>query len=125
MLGRPVRDRVAMRTTLHRRRMSSIAGSSLFIFHLPERSIIPSDGLERNHLHPDVTVGRIPGCLSRLKPATNVEGTQIEEVDPFVNEENDLLARTWLTISIKRKTGQVATVQPDQQGFAPLSLLRI
>src|SRR5215470_4383125 len=120
MLGRPLRDRVAMRATMLRRRMSSTAGSSLFIFHLPQRSIIPGDGLERDHLHPGVTAGHPRRSPSLPKPPTDVEGTQVEEVDPFVNEENDLLARFWLTISMKRKTGQVTTVLPDQRDWLSL-----
>src|SRR5689334_20247054 len=102
MFGRPVWDRVAMRATMQRCRMSSTAGSSLFIFHLPQHSIIPGDCLERDHLSPSVTAGHLPGSRSRFNPATDVEGTQVEKVDPFVNEENDLLARFWLTTSMKK-----------------------
>jgi hypothetical protein len=34
-------------------------------------------------------------------------------VDPFVNEEDDLVAVAWLTIGILRDADQVATVMPD------------
>src|SRR5215472_3428449 len=114
MLGRPLRERVAMRATMHRRRMSSIAGSSMFILYLSQRSIIPGDDLERNHLHPGATAGRLPGCLSRLQPPTDVEGTQVEEVDPCVNEQNGLLARIWQALVPIWDPGKIATVLPDQ-----------
>src|SRR5258708_3051368 len=116
MLGRPLRERVAMRATMHRRMTSSIAGSSTFISHLVERSIIPGDRLERDPLQPR-TVGR--GRLRRrrglLDLATDVEGSQVEVVDSLINEQDDLLARSWLAIGLLRDTGQVATVMPHQR----------
>jgi hypothetical protein len=81
-----LRERVAMRATMDRRMMSSTAGSSAFISHLSERSVIPGDRLERYHLEPGAASGRITWGLGRLHLATDVDGTEVEEVDPFVNE---------------------------------------
>lgn len=49
-----------------------------------------------------------------LDLATDVDSTQVEVVDPLVNEQDDLLAGAWLAIGIKREPGQVATVLPHQ-----------
>src|SRR6266700_3726756 len=114
MLGLPLRERVAMRATIDRRRTASTAGSSTFISHLSERSVIPGNRLERDYPEPGVAAGRTPWSLGGLHPATNVDGTQVEEVDPFVNEEDDLLVGAWQTIGILKETGQVATVMPHQ-----------
>src|SRR5712692_7173482 len=104
-----------MRATMDRRRMSSTAGSSTFISHLAERSVIPGDRLERDHLDPrTVGRGRLPGRRGLLDLATNVDGSQVEEVNSLVNEQDDLLAGAWLVIGILEETDQIATVIPHQ-----------
>src|ERR1700693_4656481 len=95
MLGRPLWERVAMRATMDRRMTSSTAGSSAFISHLSERSVIPGDRLERYHFEPGAAGGRTTWSLDGLHPATDVDGTQVEVVDPFVNEEDNLVVGAW------------------------------
>src|SRR5215472_9500795 len=112
MLGRPLWERVAMRATMDRRRIVSTAGLSTFISHLAKRSIIPSDRLERDDLKPCVAERHTPRSLGGLQPATDIESTEVEEVDPLVNEEHDLLARVWQLIGIPRDAGQVTAVMP-------------
>src|SRR5215471_15461114 len=108
MLGRPLRERVAMRATMDRRKTSSTAGSSTFISHLAEHVVIPGDRLERDHLEPRAGRWRFPWSRSLLDRATDVDSSQVEVVDPLINEQDDLLAGAWLAIGIKRDSGQVA-----------------
>src|SRR6266511_4078090 len=60
------------------------------------------------------TRGRIPGSLARPHPATKVDGTQVEPVDPLVNQDHHLLAGGRQTIGVVRDAGQVAAVMPAQ-----------
>jgi len=95
--------------------MSSIAGSSTFISHLSQRSVIPGDRLERDHLDPrTVGLGCLPGRRGLFDLTTDVESAEVEEVDSLVNEENDLLVRFWLAIGLLRDSYQVATLMPHQ-----------
>src|SRR6266540_5765423 len=114
MLGRPLRESVAMRATMDRRRTSPSVGSSAFIAHLVEHSVIPGDHLERNHLEPGVAGGRIPRSFGALHPTTDVDGTQIEEIHALVDEEHDLSVFAWSLLGMLRDTNEVATVMPHQ-----------
>src|SRR5579884_3026204 len=104
MLGRPLGDRVAMRATMQRCRRSLIAFSSVFISHLAHHSIIPGDHLERDHLPPPAGGLYLPGSLGWFRLATDVEGPQVEVVNPLVNEQDHFLIGDWLAIGLKRET---------------------
>src|SRR6266496_4211487 len=57
---------------------------------------------------------RTPGSRGLLHLATDVDGTQVEKVDPLVNEQDDLLAGAWPLLGLRRDTDQIATVLPHQ-----------
>src|ERR1019366_7581535 len=114
MLGRPLRERVAMRETIDLCKIARTTGSSMFIVHLVQRSVIPGDRLERGHLEPDGAGGRVGRSLDGLYQATDRDGAQVEVVDPLIDEEDDLLARAWLAIRILRNPSQMAPFLPHQ-----------
>ena len=55
--------------------------------HLSQRSLVACDRLRRDHLEPPVTGGCTRRNLGRLQPALDAYRTQVEEVDPLVNED--------------------------------------
>src|SRR6266516_915779 len=101
-----------MRATIERRRTSRAAGSSGLIFYLAQRSVIPGNHLERDDLEPCTVSGHLPGRLGRCHPTTDVESAEVEEVDSLVNEEDDLLVRSWPVIGLLRDSYHIATVMP-------------
>jgi hypothetical protein len=65
-----------------------------------------------------------PRCRDGFRLATHVDGTQVEEVDPIVNEQDDLLLGIWSTTSMLRDPDQVPAVLPDQHNRLSLRPVR-
>src|SRR5579875_146136 len=112
MLGRPVRESVARREIMDRRRTLSTAGLSLSISHLAQCSIIPGDRLEQNDLEPHAIDGSIHRGFGGFHLATDINSSQVEEASSLVNKQDDYLAGAWMLIGIQGHPNQVAIVPP-------------
>lgn len=92
--------------------MSSTTGSSAITPHLPECSVIPGDCLDRDQLEPLAASRSVRGRLDGPHLSPNVDGPQVEIVDPFVYEQDDLLAGERLVLGVPRDTDPVAAFMP-------------
>src|SRR6478609_2964977 len=97
MWGRPLRETVAMRATIARRRMSTTAGSSGFIIHFPYARVIPGNGSRRLECEPEEVARQALHPIQRLDMSAHISRPKVKELDTVVDEQHHFLVNSRVT----------------------------
>ncbi|WP_236976924.1 hypothetical protein [Mycobacterium kiyosense] len=109
-----MRDTVAIRATIARRRKSITTGSSATIVDFPDAGIIPGNGSRRLDCEPEEVARQTRQPTQRPDLAAQVNRTEIKELDTVVDEQHHFVVNSRPMCAARGHPDQVAIILEDK-----------